>query len=112
LPISERKLDPKIQTATLPQQFSQVDLLYDSRIRALPVAAWHQGGIYVTALELHNIAHETVKVDYRRLKGRFLAATIENDTLTQQSGSSKSHVTHLYLVSSQPFNEIIKTAPY
>jgi general secretion pathway protein D len=111
LPAAERKLDPKIQTATLPQQFMQVDLLYDPRIKALPVASWHQGGIYVTALELHNTTDESVKVDYQHLKGRWLAATIENDTLKRQNSAGKSHITHLYLVSSQPFDEIVKTAP-
>lgn len=112
LPAAQRVLDPKIQAMPLQHQFTQVDLLYNKKIKALPIAAWHQGGIYVTALELHNTANEAVKVDYRHLKGHWLAATIENENLAQQNSVDKSHITHLYLVSSQPFDEQVKTAPY
>jgi general secretion pathway protein D len=101
----ERKLDPKIQSTPL-KQFIPVDLLPDSRIKALPIAGWKQGGIYVTVLELHNAANERVTVDYRHLKGHWLAATIENETLNGQQEAA-NNTTYLYLVSSQPFEEIL-----
>jgi general secretion pathway protein D len=99
----ERKIDPKIKQVRL-TQFVPVDLLYDTRIKALPIAGWRQGGIYVTALELKNTSNDRVRVDYRHLKGRWLAATIENETLNgyPQPGSA----TYLYLISSQPFEEM------
>ncbi|MBL6986596.1 MAG: DUF3438 family protein [Methylobacter sp.] len=103
VPSSERKADPKIKAVRL-AQFVPVDLSYDSRIKALPVAGWRQGGIYVTALELHNASSDRVSVDYRHLKGRWLASTIEKEILDGRQ------VTHLYLISSQPFEEIMAQA--
>ncbi|MDI1232239.1 MAG: DUF3438 family protein [Methylobacter sp.] len=103
VPSSERKADPKIKPVRL-AQFVPVDLSYDSRIKALPVAGWRQGGIYVTVLELHNASSDKVTVDYRHLKGRWLASTIENEILDGRQ------VTYLYLISSQPFEEIMAQA--
>lgn len=104
LPGAERRIDPKITPVSI-RQFEQVDLTYDARITAMPVAAWRQGGIYVTVLELHNISADKLSVDYRHLKGRWLASTIENEVLDGQN-----NVTYLYLVSSQPFEEIMALA--
>ncbi|MDI1292281.1 MAG: DUF3438 family protein [Methylobacter sp.] len=103
VPSSERKADPKIKPVRL-AQFVPVDLSYDSRIKALPVAGWRQGGIYVTVLELHNASSDKVTVDYRHLKGRWLASTIENEILDGRQ------ITYLYLISSQPFEEIMAQA--
>lgn len=99
---AERKVDPKITPVRL-SQFVAVDLTYDARIKALPIAGWKQGGVYVTAIELHNSSPDKVTVDYRHLKGRWLASTIENETLEGRDRASS--VTYLYLISSQPFEE-------
>ena len=58
---AERKIDPKIKQVRL-TQFVPVDLLYDTRIKALPVAGWRQGGIYVTVLELHNTSNDRLRL--------------------------------------------------
>ncbi|MBF6649630.1 DUF3438 family protein [Methylobacter sp. BlB1] len=108
LPPEQRKIDPKITPVRL-SEFEPVDLTYDARIKALPIAGWRQGGIYVTAVELHNVSDDRVTVDYRRLKGRWLASTIENETLAGQSEQSHA-TTYLYLISSQPFEEIVAPA--
>ncbi|MEF3075399.1 DUF3438 family protein [Methylobacter sp. Wu1] len=110
LPPEQRKIDPKITPVRL-SEFEPVDLTYDSRIKALPIAGWRQGGIYVTAVELHNVSNERVTVDYRHLKGRWLASTIENETLAGQSEQSHA-TTYLYLISSQPFEEIVAPAAH
>ncbi len=104
---AERKVDPKITPVRL-NQFVAVDLTYDAGIKALPIAGWKQGGIYVTALELHNTSSDKVTVDYRHLKGRWLASTIENETLDGRD--RETSVTYLYLISSQPFEEIMSQA--
>ncbi|MDD1611871.1 MAG: DUF3438 family protein [Methylococcaceae bacterium] len=101
---ADRRIDPKIVPVSI-RQFEQVDLTYDSRISAMPIAGWRQGGIYVTVLELHNLSPDTITVDYRHLKGRWLASTIENEVL-----DSQNNVTYLYLISSQPFEEIMAQA--
>ncbi|WP_036253741.1 DUF3438 family protein [Methylobacter sp. BBA5.1] len=108
LPPEQRKIDPKITLVRM-TDFAPVDLTYDSRIKALPIAGWRQGGIYVTAVELHNVSNDRVTVDYRQLKGRWLASTIENETLEGQSEQSHA-TTYLYLISSQPFEEIVAPA--
>jgi general secretion pathway protein D len=110
LPPEQRKIDPKITPVRL-SEFEPVDLTYDSRIKALPIAGWRQGGIYVTAVELHNVSNDRVTVDYRRLKGRWLASTIENETLAGQTDQSHA-TTYLYLISSQPFEEIAAPAAH
>jgi general secretion pathway protein D len=110
LPPEQRKIDPKITPVRL-SEFEPVDLTYDSRIKALPIAGWRQGGIYVTAVELHNVSNDRVTVDYRRLKGRWLASTIENETLAGQTDQSHA-TTYLYLISSQPFEEIVAPATH
>lgn len=108
LPPEQRRIDPKITPVRL-GEFVPVDLTYDARIKALAIAGWRQGGVYVTAVELHNVSNDRVTVDYRHLKGRWLASTIENETLAGQT--EKSHATaYLYLISSQPFEEIVSPA--
>ncbi len=104
---NERKIDPKISLAPL-RLFEQADLLYDSRIWAMPVGGWRQGGIYVTALELHNVSPDRVDVDYRHLKGQWLASTIEKETLGGKN--SGDDVTFLYLISSQAFEDVMTQA--
>jgi len=104
VPANERQVDPKISPVPV-QQFEQVDLTYDSRIWAMPLAGWRQGGVYVTAVELHNLSPDQVTVDYQRLKGRWLASTIENEVLDREG--SNNNVTYLYLISGQPFEEAI-----
>jgi general secretion pathway protein D len=110
LPPEQRRIDPRITPVRL-SEFVPVDLTYDSRIKALPIAGWRQGGIYVTAVELHNVSNDRVTVDYRHLKGRWLASTIENETLAGQSDQSHA-TTYLYLISSQPFEEIVTPAAH
>jgi general secretion pathway protein D len=104
---AERKVDPKITPVRL-SQFVAVDLTYDTRIKALPIAGWKQGGVYVTAIELHNSSPDKITVDYRHLKGKWLASTIENETLEGRNRTNS--VTYLYLISSQPFEETMAQA--
>ncbi len=84
-----------------------VNLLYDSRIKSIPVASWHRGGIYVTAVALYNLSDTPLTVDYKHLKGRWLASTIEKTHLKSLGGSGDS--TYLYLISAGPYRDIIKS---
>ncbi|MCX7103586.1 MAG: DUF3438 family protein [Methylobacter sp.] len=104
---AERKVDPKITPVRL-SQFKAVDLTYDARIKALPIAEWKQGGIYVTAVELHNASPDKISVDYRHLKGKWLASTVESESL--EGRNRDNSVTYLYLISSQPFEETMAEA--
>ncbi len=103
LPAEERQAMPGIRQTLLSGQ--QVpDLLYDSRIRVIPVAGWYKGGVNVTALELRNISDVAVPVDYQHLKGQWLASTIEDENLAPRGELGDS--TYLYLISAESFDEI------
>ncbi|WP_031435594.1 DUF3438 family protein [Methylomarinum vadi] len=109
LPAHEREQVSGIRPTELARK-NDVDLLKinNGSLRAVPVASWKKGGVHVTALEVHNISSSPVKVDHRKLNGRWLASTIEDTTLApdRQFGDS----TYLYLVSAQPFWDIIDKA--
>ena len=80
------------------------DLLYDSRIKVVPVASWRKGGVHVTALALYNRSNGAVNVDFKHLKGKWLSSSIESAKLNTQGTLGDS--TYLYLVSAGSFNGI------
>lgn len=102
-PAGERQSIPGIRQTLMSNQ-PIPDLLYDSRIRVIPVAGWHKGGVNVTALELRNISNVPVRVDYQHLNGQWLASTIEDENLAKKGAFGDS--TYLYLISAESFDEI------
>lgn len=72
-------------------------------LEARPVAAWRGGGLWVTAVRLHNAGGSERIVDPRNLRGRWLAATFQHARLG--ASGSDTDVTCVYLVSAQPFEE-------
>ena len=103
LSASDREVVANIKPSYLKNTHS-ADLLYDSRIKAIPVASWHQGGIHVTAIALYNLSNATVNVDFKNVKGKWLASSIENAKLTRQG--AQGDTTYLYLVSAGSFNDV------
>ena len=103
LPAGEREQVPFVEPAAL-AGYRSVDLLYDTRIRVVPVAAWKRGGIHVTAVELHNVSNSEVDVNYRDLKGRWLASTMEGSKLAPQGQFGDS--TYMYLISAETFDDV------
>ncbi|MDO9140544.1 MAG: DUF3438 family protein, partial [Methylobacter sp.] len=108
LPQNERTAHSRIQPETLRQR-SPLSLLPDQRVKLLPVDAWRQGGIYVTAIEAHNTSAQKLALDQRQLKGRWLAATLEGAMLFPRGDLGDS--TYLYLISAEPFDDIIRQIP-
>jgi len=98
----------RIKAQALPLH-APVSLLEDKRISLLPVDAWRQGGIYVTALEARNVSEQKLAIDQRQLKGRWLAATLEGSVLYPQGDMGDS--TYLYLISAEPFEDVIRKIP-
>ncbi len=82
-----------------------VRLFDDSRIKVLPRASWNRGGLHITAIKLVNGSNTDVPVDYQRVKGKWLASSVENAFLAKHGHAEDS--TYLYLVSALPFNETI-----
>lgn len=84
-----------------------VDIVYDTRIKTIPVASWRQGGIHVTALGLYNESNTDLTIDYKNIKGRWLASSIEQARLKPRGQMGDS--TYLYLISAGPFNDIVNS---
>ncbi len=106
LPAAEREMVAGIQGVPVPGAGQRADVLYDLRLTAAPIASWRKGGVYVTVVEVHNLSNETVTVDYRRLKGNWLASTIEEDKVAPQK--TFGDMTYLYLISSMPFEQALE----
>ena len=103
LAANERQAVEDISPAKLTNTHS-ADLLYDSRIRVVPVASWRKGGIHVTAVALYNQSDSEVTIDYKNIKGRWLSSSIESAKLTKQGEIGDS--TYIYLVSAGSFDDI------
>ncbi len=82
-----------------------VDLLYDARLKTIPVASWRKGGVHVTAVAVYNLSDSPLSVDYKHLKGRWLASTIEKSHLKSLGAMGDS--TYLYLISAGPYRDIV-----
>ena len=99
----ERILDKNYQPIKINRQ--PISLFDDTRIKAKPLASWNRSGLHVTAIELTNKSNINVPVDYQRVKGQWLASSIESASLAKGGGAEAS--TYLYLVSALPFNETV-----
>lgn len=76
--------------------------LFDARTKALPLAQWQYGSLYVTALKIKNLTNLPVQLDPRIIIGDFKAATLYPKTsLTPVTQPGDS--TTLFLVASKPF---------
>lgn len=74
-------------------------------ITAEAVESWQKRNLYVTAVVLTNTADGPQNVSVSNLRGSWLAATVEANTLTprNQNGSR----TYLYLISDRPYDDVI-----
>lgn len=103
IPDIERMLDNNYQPIKIIRQ--PIRLFDDARIKATPLASWNRGGLHVTAVELVNNSNTDLPVDYQRVKGRWLASSIENAFLAKRGQAGDS--SYLYLISALPFNQTI-----
>ena len=78
-----------------------ISLYRDDVVIANPLGSWQGGGIYVTAVKLTNAGPQRVLLDPRLLKGRFISATFQHNSLGP--AASRSDTTCVYLVTDRPF---------
>jgi general secretion pathway protein D len=95
---------PTIQVNPL-QAKQEVNLFANRDVHTIPVASWRQGGINVTAFEVRNISSQRLQIDHRRIRGQWLASTIEESTLAPHKELGDS--TYLYLISAMSFEEAL-----
>lgn len=92
-------------------------LLRDPRIAARVLASWRGGGLFVTAVELHNLTEQPLNVVWSnpapsviepqtiylasQLRGQWLTASVQHASLAPTDRAEA--VTTLYLISDTPF---------
>jgi len=78
-----------------------VSVYRHDQLIADPLGSWQGGGLYVTAVKLTNSSRDRVFLDPRLLKGRFISATFQHNSLGP--ADSRSETTCVYLVTDRPF---------
>ena len=104
IPEIERTLDKDYLSSKINRQVITT-LFDDDRITVMPLASWNRGGLHVTAVQLANKSNSALPVDYQRVKGQWLAYSVESSLLARHGQESDS--TYLYLVSALPFDEMM-----
>jgi integrating conjugative element protein (TIGR03749 family) len=75
-------------------------------VAALPLGSWQAGGLFVTAVMLTNRGGERLTLDPRLLRGSFVAATFQHNSLGP--AGSRSEATCVYLVTNVPFGAAVR----
>lgn len=86
-----------------------IHLVYGASISAHPLASWHGGDFYVTAIELKNQLKQEVILDPRHIVGNWQTATFY-PTNTLSSRGNHDDTSTVFLVSDRPFNEAIQAS--
>jgi integrating conjugative element protein (TIGR03749 family) len=80
-------------------------LVRGGAIEATPLSAWRAGGLYLTAVKLRNRTYDSIDLDPRRLRGRWLAAAFQHGRLA--GWGDLRDTTAVYLISTQPYAEAL-----
>jgi len=76
-----------------------VKVLKNSQLTVKPMGSWRKAGTYVTALQISNKSNKVLPVNYRALNGRWLASTVEKESLAANES------TYLYVISANSFEQ-------
>ncbi|MCK9608021.1 MAG: TIGR03749 family integrating conjugative element protein [Methylomonas sp.] len=98
------KAAPWIQRVSVSQTHLE-HLLRGEQILTTPIASWHSGRLYVTAVELKNTGADFIDLDPRQLRGQWRAATFQHARL--HPAGSEADTSAVYLVSDRPFHEAL-----
>ena len=95
----------QLTSAPLPADAALLPLwLQPGRLQATPVSSWQGMGKYVTHVRLANPGDQPLTLDTRRLRGKWLAATLESAQLAPGAGMA------LILISDRPYAEVLQVA--
>jgi len=95
-----RKPEGSVKPVHLPA-LGEVALFPHKGVRVTPMAAWHNGFHYITALKVENTTRSEVVLDVGTMRGTWNAATLETQQLAP--AGREGDFTYLYLISEQPF---------
>lgn len=99
---------PEGVSRTPMQTRRDIHLVYGASISAHPLASWHGGDFYVTAVELKNQLKQEVILDPRHIIGNWqTAAFYPTNTLAGRGNEDTSTV---FLVSDRHFNEAMQAS--
>jgi len=78
-----------------------IALFYGASLDAMPLASWHAGALYVTAVELKNLTSHPVNIDLKQLRGHWQTAALypSHKLLNREAHETTS----LFLISDKPF---------
>lgn len=97
---------PEDVSRTPMQTHRDIHLMYGASISARPLASWHGGDFYVTAIELKNQLKKEVILDPRHLIGNWQTAAFYPTNTLERRGDEDTST--LFLVSDRPFNEALQ----
>jgi integrating conjugative element protein (TIGR03749 family) len=79
----------------------QVSLFHGASIDAMPIASWHTGALYVTAVELKNLTTHPVSINLNQVIGNWQTAAVYPSN--QLKPRDVHETSTLFLVSDKPF---------
>jgi len=83
-----------------------VNLFNNKHVNTKPIASWQRGGLHITAIEVSNNSSQLQDLDYRKINGKWLASSIENNQLSANGQGDDR--TYLYLISALSFAESLR----
>ncbi len=106
--------DPLIERVPI-EPLNVASLLRDSRLAATLLASWAGGGLYLTAITLHNTSNDSLDLYFsedtrsalpsinvaKTLRGQWLAASVQHATVGPRATHDDSTI--LYVISDRPF---------
>ncbi|PIR19798.1 MAG: TIGR03749 family integrating conjugative element protein [Deltaproteobacteria bacterium CG11_big_fil_rev_8_21_14_0_20_47_16] len=107
----QRLLKQSMSITRFPMETAHVvPLFYDGSSTAMPLASWHGGNYYVTALLIKNLLNQPLRLDPRLLCGQWKTASFYPQTTLAPRGTPINQDTStLFLVSSEPFSEAVQS---
>lgn len=107
----QRLLKQSMNITRFPMETAHVvPLFYDGSASAMPLASWHGGSYYVTALLIKNLLNQPLRLDPRLLCGQWKTASFYPKTTLAPHGTPINQDTStLFLVSSEPFSEAVQS---
>lgn len=80
-------------------------LVREKRLKLTPLSSYAHRGLHVTVLEVENKGRSNIALVPELIRGSFIAKSFHHNVL---GASDQDHYSALYLISQQPFNDILK----